>query len=564
MRKYPGDMWKIAISSIRQKLTLVMTAVCALVLLLAAGAFVVSDIVRIRSSKVEQLTALADLLALNGSPALSSGQAQAAEDLLASLQSQPTVEHASLLEADGRVLATYPRSGDKAIGPSVDEFSQYRYTEDGYLEILRPVFDKGEQIGSIYLRASMDDLKSQITKDIAFASVALIVSLGISAMLCFHLQRIISEPIVHLTQTAQQVSAQGDYSLRTRIQSSDELGILCHEFNRMLRRIQLGEQELRKAHDHLEDRVDQRTKALAKANVDLKRQIEERQRTECELQKTHEQLVDAARLAGKAEIATSVLHNVGNVLNSVIVSASLIRERLQQSRVNRLQRALAMLDEHASDLGTYLTHDDKGKVLPRYLVSVGNELVAETAETNENLESLISNIDHIKSVVSMQQTVARVSGVIQRVSLARLLDDAMQLQRRSFERHNIRVVCEYEDLPEVNIDKHRLFEIVVNLIENAKDSLLEGGQDDSQVVVRCSANDGDRLRIDVRDNGVGIAEENLTKIFTHGFTTKKDGHGFGLHGCANAAKEMGGTLSVQSEGVGRGATFSVEVPTVSA
>lgn len=115
-------------------------------------------------------------------------------------------------------------------------------------------------------------------------------------------------------------------------------------------------------------------------------------------------------------------------------------------------------------------------------------------------------------------------------------------------------------MPPVTIDKHRVLQILINLIRNAKHAMDATGREDKMLVLRTAPSVAGRVQIIVQDNGVGISSENLMKIFHHGFTTKKDGHGFGLHSSINAAREMHGDLRVHSNGLGAGAVFTLELP----
>ena len=115
-------------------------------------------------------------------------------------------------------------------------------------------------------------------------------------------------------------------------------------------------------------------------------------------------------------------------------------------------------------------------------------------------------------------------------------------------------------MPAVLADKHKVLQILVNLLRNAKHALEEGGGGDKRLKLRVGINGERRVKISVSDNGVGIAPEHLSRIFEHGFTTRKEGHGFGLHSGALAAREMGGSLGAHSAGPGQGATFTLEFP----
>jgi len=130
----------------------------------------------------------------------------------------------------------------------------------------------------------------------------------------------------------------------------------------------------------------------------------------------------------------------------------------------------------------------------------------------------------------------------------------------AIERHGVQLVREYSRSPAVLVEKHKVLQILVNLIRNAKYALDERGHSDKRLTLRVGVNGNDMVKILVIDNGVGIPPENLERIFAHGFTTKKHGHGFGLHSSVLAAKEMGGTLTVHSDGPGTGATFTLELP----
>ena len=280
---------------------------------------------------------------------------------------------------------------------------------------------------------------------------------------------------------------------------------------------------------------------------------------EARLESAHKQLMETSRQAGMAEVATSVLHNVGNVLNSVNVSSSLIADKMRTSKTNGLTKAVALMRSHENDLGDFLSNDPKGKQLPAYLASLAEHLTKEQEEVLSELGLLASNIVHIKEIVAMQQSYARASGVMESHKPEELVEDALRMNIGAVNRHNIKLVREFGEVPPVVTDKHKVLQILVNLIRNAKYACDDSGKEDKQIKLRIWNGDG-RVKIAVIDNGVGIPPENLTRIFNHGFTTRKEGHGFGLHSGANAAQELKGTLTAFSEGVGHGAAFTLELP----
>jgi PAS domain S-box-containing protein len=288
--------------------------------------------------------------------------------------------------------------------------------------------------------------------------------------------------------------------------------------------------------------------------------LRERKRTEDELRKAQSDLLHTSRLAGMAEVATSVLHNVGNVLNSVNVSAGLISARLKQSKLNNLGRATALMAEHASDLGAFLTTDPRGRQLPGYLGQLAEHLSQEQRAILEEIESLTKNVEHVKDIVATQQSYAKVAGVTELVSVTDLVEDALRMNAGALLRHDVQIERQYQpDVPDIMVEKHKVLQVLVNLIRNAKYACDESTHPEKRLTMRVDSVPG-RVRISTIDNGVGIPRENLTRIFNHGFTTRKDGHGFGLHSGALAAKEMGGELTAASDGAGKGATFCLELP----
>ena len=280
---------------------------------------------------------------------------------------------------------------------------------------------------------------------------------------------------------------------------------------------------------------------------------------EAKLAVANKQLLDASRQAGMAEVATSVLHNVGNVLNSVNVSSSLIGDTVRGSKVANVGRVADLIRANEADLGGFLTQDPKGKKLPGYLANLAGVLVEEQKDVLRELASLSANIQHIKEIVAMQQSYAKTSGVSEVLQVVDLVEDAVRMNNAGINRHQINLVREFAALPPVATQKHKVLQILVNLIRNAKHACDDSGRTDKQITLRL-AHDNGRVKISVADNGVGIPAENLTRIFGHGFTTRKEGHGFGLHSGALAAKELGGALCAASPGPGLGATFTLELP----
>jgi len=288
--------------------------------------------------------------------------------------------------------------------------------------------------------------------------------------------------------------------------------------------------------------------------------VTERKNAEAELTKLNKQLIDASRQAGMAEVANSVLHNVGNVLNSVNVSATVVADRLRDSALADFPAAIQMLRDNAGDLGNFLTRDPRGSQLPGVLCLMGDHWVKEQAALLKETETLASHVRHIKEVVKRQQALSGLSGMVEPASINQIVHDALAINAALLEKSGVVVQRDLADLPSFLLDTVKLEQIVVNLIRNAQEALVEGGVADKRIAIRTRLDPNGQLRVEVADNGTGIPPEVMARLFTHGFTTKKTGHGFGLHASFIATREMGGTLSAHSDGRGRGARFVITMP----
>ena len=293
--------------------------------------------------------------------------------------------------------------------------------------------------------------------------------------------------------------------------------------------------------------------------VVMVRNTTERKHAEAQLAAAHLQLLEASRQAGASEVATSVLHNVGNALNSVNVSAALMMSHNTKSRIPFVAEVAALLNEHAQDLGEFLTADPKGKLLPRYLGQLAEQLAKERQAASTELELLCKNVEHIAQIVALQQVYGKISGLTEIIDASVLVEDALRLEAGSPAGRDVELVRDYADVFPVVVDKHKVLQILVNLLRNARHACDDSGRKDKQLRIQIARADN-AVRIAIIDNGIGIPPEHLTRIFNYGFTTRQGGNGFGLHSGALAAKELGGSLTAHSEGPDRGATFTLELP----
>ncbi|WP_397458281.1 sensor histidine kinase [Pseudomonas asplenii] len=281
-----------------------------------------------------------------------------------------------------------------------------------------------------------------------------------------------------------------------------------------------------------------------------------------ELREAQAELVTTARRAGMAEIATNVLHNVGNVLNSVNVSAQVLYDKVRAFKGQGVARVVQLIKEHPDDLGDFINHDPRGRALPDYLAKLADALVLEQQAMIDELAQLTRSIEHMRDIVTTQQSYAGNSSMLEPGSLQELIEDVVRICDVSLARHQITLVKEFNDIPTMALDKHKVLQILINLINNAKQALESVEERSLRIILRLKATDDQRVRIEVEDNGEGICAEHLARVFEHGFTTRPTGHGFGLHSCILAAQQLGGNLTAQSAGPGKGALFILELPLV--
>ncbi len=339
--------------------------------------------------------------------------------------------------------------------------------------------------------------------------LAIILTIGLG----YFTSRAISKPITKLKNAAVE-AGKGDLGAKVEIKSRDEIGELAAAFNQMAKQRKQDE----------------------------------------------EALVSTARKIGVAETATDVLHNVGNVLNSVSVTTASIRNNVRDSKVSYLTEVVGLLEEHADDLSTFMTTEERGRKLPAFLANLSQELITEQERYLEALETLTKHVEHMADIIQLQQSYSKTTNMIESASVAELVEDAIRINAEALTRHGVEVKREFADLPPVLLNRHKVLQILTNLIGNAKYALSDSGRDDKILTICVTKPQGGHFRIEVHDNGVGISEENLTRIFEHGFTTKKHGYGFGLHSAALTAKEMNGSLTAYSDGHGKGTVFILELP----
>jgi two-component system, NtrC family, sensor kinase len=390
-----------------------------------------------------------------------------------------------------------------------------RLFDDNRLDSYATVLDVRAQPALIAHAASARPITSNGSRVIQYA---LLSTLGAGLLLLLvllrTLQGLVLKPIAGLTAHAEHIGKTDDTTLRIGSARKDELGILGREFDRMLEKLATSRRAL----------------------------------------------VDTARAAGMSEIATGILHNVGNVLNSVGVSGSLLQNIWKGSQTNKLSLVVGLLEEQ-QDLARFVTEDPRGKKLVPLLKALTGGIEQERGQALAELESLNRGLGHIKELVASQQAYATRTSLREVTHLPELVEEALTMTARAVgEFRQIDVARDFAAIQPAPVDRHKVLEVLVNVIQNARQAMDDAGRQDAKLELAIRPSSAGRVAIVVRDNGIGIATENLAKIFNHGFTTKRAGHGFGLHSAANSATELGGTLTGSSPGPGKGAEFILDIP----
>ncbi|VAW77361.1 hypothetical protein MNBD_GAMMA12-3635 [hydrothermal vent metagenome] len=273
-------------------------------------------------------------------------------------------------------------------------------------------------------------------------------------------------------------------------------------------------------------------------------------------------LSEAAHKSGMADLATGVLHNIGNILNSVNVSGEEILRIIRSSKVSGLVKANALLQENIDNVAEYLGSDPKGRLLPGYYLKLGEQLQVESSAIIEETQSLSDRITMMREVIDSQQTYARAGGYTEPMDLPVLIADSVRVLQSNFEQNNVQVIKDFEQVPQCHVQKSKLSQVITNLVKNSVEAMERNDEFNriKELKITLTRLNDDEVQLTIADNGRGISNDNLVNVFSHGFTTKKTGHGFGLHTCANSMTEMKGSIRVESEGLEQGATFVLVIP----
>lgn len=426
-----------------------------------------------------------------------------------------------------------------------------------------------ELLGTIRYGISTTQMETARTEAKAFSQHVMIVTLFILFLFSFfaiffafiatrHTAILISKPLADLSQSTVDI-AQGNYDVPVVINSDNEIGLLSRNFDSMrikikgvLEQLLLSQEDLKEKNKRLEVTQSE----LKDLNLHLEDKVKER--TD-ELTAVQKKLLETARAAGMAEIAINVLHNIGNVINSVNIANQDNYMLLKRSKISSLIKTNELINENCAHIGDYLSQDPKGRKIPYLLDKLAGVLNKENQMLLENTDRMMQSIGIIGNIISTQQKYARSNLFNEEFNLKSVIEESLHIQSISLNKHLIKVTTDFKPVPSISGDKSKLHQILTNLLVNAKYALLNNTIDNRFVDIKLFC-EQDSIVLDIKDNGEGISRKLLTSIFQHGFTTKKNGHGFGLHSCANLIGEMGGSIEANSDGPRKGACFTIKLP----
>lgn len=350
---------------------------------------------------------------------------------------------------------------------------------------------------------------------VSFAILSLLgASVIIMILLIVVIRKMVLNPLQQLTSHTVDIGGRNDLSARLSETRSDEIGILSKEFNRMI----------------------------------------------AQLESARKNLMDQSYQSGRAEVAVSVLHSVGNALNGVVLSSYQLLEKAKAASVGDVSKVAGLLQEQKTDLARFLTDDPRGQMVPHYLTSLASVLEEERQQMIKETLLLQERVDTIKDIISRQQDFSKQVQVRETEHPEELLEDALKLSLDQRANTAIEIERDYQNVHKIKVDRHKVLQILLNLINNARSACMESDRQDKRIILRLFPARDDRVIIQVVDNGVGIPAESLDRIFEQGVTTRKGGHGVDLHSCSLAASELGGKLTVKSDGCGLGTTSTLELP----
>lgn len=529
------------VNSIHRQIMLFAVFICLAVLVPVGTVLLLNHISQFKAKLSQSFQATASIMATNASAALAFNDKTAANELLASLVNAPSITAAALYTKDGVRLVTY---GETPLTPPDPALS------DGFSSKQEPVSYKGENYGLLLVLSRYpEELRTTIIAWVSVYAGGICLAGVIAALLAARFHRAVATPLQSLANTAGDVTTSQNYAARVPLNGPREIRELAQAFNTMMAEIDRRDAEL-----------GEKSKVLSRQLKALRNEVTEREAAEQRLRENNREMMRLSREAGIAEVATGVLHNIGNALNSINVSTELLCTQVhEQSRVTAVTLRDFFTTPPENAAAVFSAHP-VGPGVRNFAASLARLIVQQMEEAARELASLRTGVIHLKDIVSRQQFLAKTATLSESFNLNEAVKDALLLSKAETMSIDLSVQHPANGPAEAYADRSSVVQILINLISNARESMDEAGTPTKRISIRIGPASDGYVSISITDNGSGIASDQLVTIFSYGFTTKKQGHGFGLHNSANTARLMGGSLKVHSPGIGQGATFTLTLP----
>ena len=440
--------------------------------------------------------------------------------------------------------------------PTPVRFFEIKVQEDenfiNALEVVTPVYSGASLAGFLRCGYSFKKLNAEAASvrqewaqkmnnlKISFVSITLFFFL-IGALVSFFFTRTFIRSMNVLSDGVKKIS-KGDLTHRISMDglSCQEFIHLSDSFNSMTGKLHTSYEQLEQHSRNLEFKVEERTRDLEMAQADLLRQAHE---------------------AGMAEMAVGILHNIGNAITPAKVSTALLIKRINESRIrNHIKEMMARLNNFIAAPGD-LPQDEREQ-LQQIVAVMPDAIIEEYDHINSEIKRIRDKHEHIESIIHLQLRYARLSGNIENVNVNKVIHDSLEMLADSITKYSVAVKKDIEsDLPPIRIEQSKLLQVIINLVKNALEAMRDTPPGARNLAVSAHFdNDGKFISIAIKDSGIGFAPEDKEKLFTYGYTSKRQGSGFGLHSCANFLIANKGTIEAKSNGPGTGAEFIVHLP----
>jgi signal transduction histidine kinase len=525
--------------SIRHKLTIMMMALNIAALLAASAAFIAYDIHSFRSTLIAELYTLAEIIGNNSSAAIEFDDEQSAKEILSALRAKTHIVSAALFKTDGTRIAGYSRdTAQNNVKPDMPVMKAEGYHfSSGRLSLTRDVFLKNKKIGAVGIESDLGEIYTRLKYNlIVVAVIILVISTGVF-LAAYLLQRSISDPILKLARTTQDVSKTQNYSVQVLKQSEDEIGQLYDGFNLMMKQVQSRDLALRQAGNELEQRVQKRTEELQKAYDELKL--------------VQSQLIQSEKMASIGQLAAGVAHEINNPVGFIGNNMELLGQY-----VGDYIKILKMFDVLKISVveGNMEKAKSIAKDIDRFMKDIQLDYVMD--DTGKLLAHNQKGIERIHKIVMDLKTFSyEGKEVMDLLKIEEIIDSVISIVHNEL-KYKAELTKEYGKTPQVRCNLQRIGQVIINLLVNATQAIENRGT----IKIRTYC-EGEYVCVDVSDNGQGIKEDHLKRIFDPFFTTKPigKGTGLGLSVSHEIIKKHHGEIRVRSK-EGEGTTFTVMLP----